>query len=102
MATLGSLASQIRSKNAGPVRLTLDVFFENQETFDRVVESGVLTESRVASLYDIPEQNVIGIYELDRITAIKVSLKRPVPAGDIQDTDVYGTQQHVPLIEVEI
>jgi hypothetical protein len=25
-----------------------------------------------------------------------------VPAGDIGDTDVYGAQQHAPLLEVEI
>ncbi|MFC7551593.1 DUF4387 family protein [Pseudoroseomonas wenyumeiae] len=25
-----------------------------------------------------------------------------MPAGDIGDTDVYGAQQHAPLLEVEI
>ena len=34
--------------------------------------------------------------------AFKATLPRLVPAGDIGDTDVYGAQQHAPLLEVDI
>jgi hypothetical protein len=38
----------------------------------------------------------------DAALAFKAILPRLVPAGDIGDTEVYGAQQHGPLLEVEI
>lgn len=102
MATLQEVASQIRSKNAGPVRLTLDVFFNDETTYEQVVDGEVLTASTVADRYNVDEDDVLGIYELDRITTVKITLRRPVPAGDVRDSDVYGTQQHGPLLDVEV
>ena len=102
MATLQELASQIRSKNAGPLRLTLDIFFDDEHAYERVKENGVLTPETVASRYHLDEENVLGIYELDQISAIKITVKRPVPAGDVRDSDVYGAQQHAPLLDVMI
>jgi hypothetical protein len=102
MPTLADVATQIRSKNAGPVRLTLDVFFDDEAVYERVVEGDVITAATVADRYNVDEEDVLGIYELDRITTIKIALRRPVPAGDVRDSDVYGTQQHGPLLDVEV
>lgn len=102
MATLADLASQIRSKNAGPMQLTIDVFFDDEEAYRRVKEAAVLTEETIAARYDIPTSDVLGVFTLDRITAIKISLARPVPAGSVEDTDMYGAQQHGPLVELEV
>jgi hypothetical protein len=38
----------------------------------------------------------------DAAYAFKATLPRLVPAGDIGDTDVYGAQQHAPLLDIEI
>lgn len=102
MARLAELASQIRSKNAGPLRLTIDVFFDDPAAFERVRDADVLTVETVAERYCVPPSDVIGIYTLDHITAIKISLNRPVPAGSLEDTDMYGAQQHGPLLDLEI
>lgn len=102
MPTLSELASQIRSKNAGPLRLTIDVFFDSDEPYERVRCANVLTPERIAEAYAIPESAVIGIYELDRINAIKISLERPTPAGSLADTDMYGAQQHGPIVDIEV
>ena len=102
MPPLDQVADRIRSKNAGPMRLTVDVFFDDRASYERVRDADVLTTPRIADRYGIPESAVLGIYHLDRIRAIKVSMERPVPAGDVRDTDVYGTQQHVPLLDVEV
>ena len=37
-----------------------------------------------------------------RQAKFKATLPRLIPAGDIGDTDVYGAQQHAPLLDVEI
>lgn len=102
MATLASLASQIRSKNAGPLQLTIDIFFDDEKNYERVRDSGLFDAATVAQRYRIPEDNVLGIYTLDHIQAIKVSLKRPTPSGNLNDTDIYGAQQHGPLVDLEI
>jgi hypothetical protein len=38
----------------------------------------------------------------DKALASKATLPRPVPAGDIGDTDVYAPKQHAPLLDFNI
>jgi hypothetical protein len=33
---------------------------------------------------------------------IKISILKPVPSDEIDYSDVYGCQQHVPLLDLEI
>src|ERR1700761_8427598 len=92
---LQDVAQVIRSKNAGPRRLTLDIMFADDATYEQVAGSGVLNASRIAALYGVPAQEVAVIpYKVGR--AIKISLPRRVTAGDPGDRDVYGAQQHGP------
>ena len=45
---LGDVASIIRSKNAGPYELTFDVMFDDDETYAKVKNCGILTQATVA------------------------------------------------------
>ncbi|MFO8056396.1 MAG: DUF4387 domain-containing protein [bacterium] len=99
---LQELASVIRSKNAGPFVLTLDVFFKDRESFGLVRDSGSITASSVAALYGIPEADVIKVVFFEPAHALKICLKRLIPSATAGDTDVFGAQQHVPLMEMEI
>ena len=101
MPTLGELARVLRSKNAGPLYLTLDIMFEGEENYRRVVESGVLTKGLIARLYHVNEEDV-SIIEYPAAYSIKITIPRKVISGDIGDTDVYGAQQHAPLLEVRV
>ena len=38
----------------------------------------------------------------DAAFAFKATLPRLVPSGDFGDTDVYGCQQHAPLLDVDL
>lgn len=102
MTTIQELASVVRSKNAGPFILTFDLFFEDESDYERVRDADAITVEKIATLYEIDEGDILGIYTLDRINAIKISIRRPVAAGDVNDTDVYGTQQHVALLDIEV
>ena len=99
--TLGELAKLIRSKNAGPFILTFDVMFEAEETYRRVLRSGVLTRAVFAKLYRVPEQEVM-FFEHEAARAIKISIPRPAIQGDRDDGDIYGGQQHAPLVGLEM
>lgn len=96
------LAAVIRSKNAGPYQLTFDLIFKNEEIYEKVKESGIINSDLIADLYDIPVDEVISVISYDAARAIKATIKRPRPSGALGETDVYGAQQHAPLLNIEI
>jgi Domain of unknown function (DUF4387) len=97
---LSDIAQVIRSKNAGPRRLTLDVMFASDADYERVVQSPAFSREAIGLLYRVPPENVAVLpYPLGR--AIKITLPRET-AGDPGDRDVYGAQQHAPLLAIEI
>jgi hypothetical protein len=97
---LSDLATVIRSKNAGPFLITLDVFFKDEETFRIVRDSGVITMHGIAEIYRIKENDIHEITFFEPAAALKVTLKRWVSSSAPGDTDVFGAQQHVPLMNL--
>lgn len=98
---LKDVASVIRSKNAGPYELTLDVILKEQETFEKMREKEIINPSVIAKLYQIPEADVLGIVYFPNAKAIKATIVRPLPSGAMGERDVYGAQQHAPLVNFE-
>ena len=96
---LRDVARVIRSKNAGPFELTFDILFLNREIFDKVRESGVITREMIGSLYGIPVADIYDIIYFEPANAVKITVRRPVASGDPGETDVYGAQQHAPLLD---
>jgi hypothetical protein len=102
MVTLGSLTDDIQSKNAGINMICCDIFFTDQEIFEKVRNSGSLTRERVAAYFNlVPEQVVI--FEVDeRFFGYKITLQRAQSAGGPSEHDLYGTGLYGPLSEYEI
>lgn len=98
---LTELASVIRSKNAGPATLTFDIFFRDAAGFAQAIESPALAIEAIASLYGCAPAMVTR-HALPAILALKISLPRKIVAGTPGDGDVYGAQQHGPLLQVEL
>ena len=98
---LSDIAQVIRSKNAGPRRLTLDIIFGSDADYQRVVQAPALAADNIGRLYRVPAEQVTIIpYPVGR--AIKIVMVRTIMAGDPGDYDVYGAQQHAPLLGLEI
>lgn len=91
----------IRSKNAGPFLLTLDIIFDRRAAYEQVVQSALLSAQTIAALYKVPVDQV-EFFLCPEILAIKATLPRVVGSGDPLDSDVYGAQQIGPLLELEI
>ena len=101
MALIRDIAQAVKSKNAGPFEVTLDVVFEDRAMFDRVKATKVLRPELIAELYNVrPDQVLFTTY--DAGCAFKATIPRQVASGDIGDSDVYGAQQHAPLLDIEI
>ena len=99
---LSDLARVIRSKNAGPFELTLDVIFPDRETYEAVKDIGYFTRERMAALYRVPIDDVYEVVCFDPACAIKITLARQRPQGSVGESDTYGAQQHAPLLGVEL
>ncbi len=99
---LPDLATVIRSKNAGPFELTFDILFSDPYDYQRVVRSGQLSAERFASLYGIALDDVLSVIEFEPALAIKITIKRTRSSGALGESDVYGAQQHAPLLQLDI
>ena len=98
MKTLYDIAKVIRSKNAGPFSITLDVIFSTQWEYERVKEADIINRQTVASLYRIPPESITELVYFDQARGIKITYDRTVSSGTCGDRDVYGAQQHAPLM----
>ncbi|MCL2557241.1 MAG: DUF4387 domain-containing protein [Treponema sp.] len=98
---LTELAGVIRSKNSGPYELTLDIIFNERSVYETVKERGYFSEKLICDLYGITPEKVITIVCFDPAKAIKATIERPLCSGDLGETDVYGAQQHAPLLSLE-
>ena len=99
--TIADLAVLVRSKNAGPFWLTIDVMFDNQEAYRRVRDSEAINRAGIAEMYGRDPSDII-VVNHDAALAIKVSFPRPQSSGSKYDSDVYGGQQYAPLLSLSV
>jgi Domain of unknown function (DUF4387) len=92
--TLGDLAVEVRSKNAGPFWMTLEAFMPDDQTY-RIADA-LITAELISELYRVPPASV-QIFRLPDLRVVKVSFPRPIAQGSLHDRDMHAGQQHVPL-----
>lgn len=95
------VAEVIRSKNAGPYELTFDIIFKDMEVFEKILSCKIFNDKVIAKLFNIPVKKVINIINFKPARAIKITIERPIASGALGETDIYGAQQHGPLIDFE-
>lgn len=89
----------LRSKNAGPLYITFDLIFDSQESYEKIKK--LLTKEMVASAYNVDIELIDFIF-YDVVSSMKITFPRKNVSGSLNDNDVYGCQQHVPLANIEI
>jgi proline racemase len=98
MAPLRAVASIIRSKNAGPYRITFDILLPDHDSFRRAVEARVVTRESVAHAFGI-EMRPGRVDELVRAgLALREAINQRIPVrhptlGHIRSVDLvtlYG------------
>ena len=97
---LRELCDIIRSKQAGPYRLTFDLFFRTLEVYQLAKDS--LNAARIAAIYGQHEDQITDFVFYDPAHALKITMHRPRVSGDPGDGDVYGCQQHAPLLTIRL
>lgn len=94
-------AKVIRSKNAGPYELTMDIIFKDKSYFNTFKNENIITDKKISELYQIPVDNVLKIIYFEPSNAIKITIKRWDVSGAPGEKDIYGAQQHAPLFDLE-
>jgi len=100
--SITEVAAVIRSKNAGPYELTLDIMFKNEDDYLYVKEVGFFTRDLMAGLYGVSVDKIIDVIHFDPASAVKCTMVRPLISGAPGDADIYGAQQHAPLLNLLI
>ncbi len=101
-ALLKDLAKVLRSKNSGPFQITLDILFDDINNYKRVINSNIFTKENISKLYNLDSKDITAIVFFDRALGIKVTMNRKISSGTSFDRDVYGAQQHAPLLNILI
>ncbi|MFF3437114.1 DUF4387 domain-containing protein [Streptosporangium sp. NPDC002721] len=94
--TLGEMALEVRSKNAGPFWVTMELFMRTAEDYAIVADEDFINEEVVARLYDLDAASV-QIFRVPALNVVKISFPRPVAQGSLRDRDIHAGQHHVPL-----
>jgi hypothetical protein len=87
--TLGEQVLKVRSKNAGPFWVTIDIFCGTPEAYQSILPR--LLSEDVARLYKTPLQ-LVKRFDIADLHVIKFSIPRPVVQGSAADRDMHGAQ----------
>lgn len=101
MARIRDLASIVRSKNAGPYKVTIDVMFAEESNYTVVVLSGVLNPATLGPVFGLPADEVT-VTNFRPALAIKITIPRAIPGGGPDDRDVAGGQQFAGIVDLEV
>ncbi|MEO3772135.1 DUF4387 domain-containing protein [Micromonospora sp. B9E7] len=99
--TVADLALEVRSKNAGPFWVTMEVFLRDAAGYAIVGDPEFLNAPVIARLYGVAADTV-QIYRIPELNVVKISFPRPVAQGSLHDRDVHAGQHHVPLALLQV
>ena len=89
MAELRHVVRRIRSKNAGPFWITIDIFCDSPDVLARV--TAALPVERVAGHLQLDASH-LKRFEITTLNVLKFSFPRPHPQGSLRDRDMHGAQ----------
>ena len=99
MTKLGDVVKRIRSKNAGPFWITVDIFCGDLKVFNLVRNS--VTNSMVLQLTKVPIE-ALKRFELEDLRVVKLSFHRQEIQGSREDRDMHGAQIANLFLELDI
>jgi Domain of unknown function (DUF4387) len=101
MARLKDICRHVRSKNAGPFWVTVDLFFDSAESFARYHDHPAIGSAAVAALYGV-EPAQVKRFAVESLNVVKLSYPRAQPQGGVVERDMHSGQQFVRLLDVEL
>ena len=101
MTKLRDVCRSVRSKNAGPFWVTVDICFVNQENFEKYHANEALGSHAFAVAYGI-DPAMVKHYPVKDLNILKVSFPRDTPQGGMVERDMHRGQQYVRLLDIKL
>ncbi|MGE0044897.1 MAG: DUF4387 domain-containing protein [Hyphomonadaceae bacterium] len=101
MATVKEVCHHLRSKNAGPFWVTIDLFFDGDASFEKYAESPRLGPALFADLYGA-DPALVKRFPVASLHMVKFSYPRTSAQGGEIERDMHSGQQFVRLLDVEL
>jgi hypothetical protein len=101
MTKVRDACEHVRSKNAGPFWITIDLTFHDHAAFERYAGSHALAPAAIAALFDVDALQVKH-FAIPELSVLKISYPRRKPQGGPVERDMHGGQQYVRLLDIEL
>ena len=101
MPKLRDVCRHIRSKNAGPFWVTVDMFFKDDDAYRQYSCDPALSPELFQQLYGA-DPSAVKIFRISNLNTIKVSYPRTRPQGWRGERDMHSGQQCYPLLNVDV
>ena len=101
MPRLKDVCRYVRSKNAGPFWVTVDLFFDSAEDYARYHGDPAISAETIAAIYGVDAAQVKR-FEVASLNMVKLSSPRVTPQGGVLERDMHSGQQFVPLLELQL
>ena len=101
VAKVREVCRSVRSKQAGPFWVTIDMFFDGPESFSRYARGGALSPALFARIYGA-DPSTVKTFAVEDLAMVKTSFPRTTPAGGVEERDLHSGQQYARLLDVEL
>ena len=101
MPRLKDVCRYVRSKNAGPFWVTVDLFFDSTETYAKYHDDPAISCQAIAAIYAV-DAAFVKRFEVESLSMVKISYPRATPQGGVHERDMHSGQQFVPLLELQL
>ena len=99
MTKVADIVDSVRSKNAGPFWLTIDIFCSDKSSFNNLCEN--LHTSQICHIFNL-DLKQIQRFELYDLNVLKFSIPRPFTQGSILDRDMHGATYAALISELKL
>lgn len=96
MTQLKDVCRHIRSKQAGPFWVTVDLFFDSAESFAKYGRHPALSADLIHELYGA-DPALVKLIPVENLHVLKISYPRVTPQGGMVERDMHSGQQYVRL-----
>ena len=98
---LGDVCRYVRSKNAGPFWVTVDLFFDSAENYAKYHDDPAISADAIAAVYGV-DAALVRRFPVESLNMVKISYPRATPQGGVHERDMHSGQQFVPLLALRL
>jgi hypothetical protein len=98
---LKEVCRYVRSKNAGPFWVTVDLFFDSADSYAEYHGDPAISAENIAAIYGVDRAHVKR-FEVKSLNMVKISYPRTAPQGGVLERDMHSGQQFVPLLDLQL